>query len=137
MLGNWSLGDYFKSEEIPWLWELLTKEFGLPKEKLYVTVYAGDNKVSFDSESELIWKEIFKNENMEPRIFKDATNWWSRSGPPDKMPAGEPGGPDTEVYYRFDEAEHGTDCKGDDPTTCVCGSFWKLQQRFHAIQKTS
>ena len=126
MLGNWSLGDYFKSEEIPWLWELLTKEFGLPKEKLYVTVYAGDNKVSFDSESELIWKEIFKNENMEPRIFKDATNWWSRSGPPDKMPAGEPGGPDTEVYYRFDEAEHGTDCKGDDPTTCVCGKFLEI-----------
>src|SRR3990167_5522011 len=41
MLGNWSLGDYFKKEEIPWLWELLIKEFGLPKEKLYISVYNG------------------------------------------------------------------------------------------------
>ena len=70
MLGNWSLGDYFKSEEIPWLWELLTKEFGLPKEKLYVTVFAGDKNVNFDSESEEIWKEIFKTENLEPKIIK-------------------------------------------------------------------
>jgi alanyl-tRNA synthetase len=125
MLGNWSLGDYFKAEEIPWLWELLTKEFGLPKEKLYVTVYAGNKNVGFDSESELIWKEIFKNENMEPRIFKDPTNWWSRSGPPDKMPAGEPGGPDTEVYYRFDELEHKSECK-DNPVDCVCGKFLEI-----------
>lgn len=125
MLGNWSLGDYFKSEEIPWFWELLTKEFGLPKEKLYVTVYAGDNNVSFDNESELIWKEIFKNENMEPKIYKDATNWWSRSGPPDKMPAGEPGGPDTEVYYRFDNVEHKPECK-DNPIDCECGKFLEI-----------
>jgi alanyl-tRNA synthetase len=125
MLGNWSLGDYFKSEEIPWLWELLTKEFGLPKEKLYVTVFAGDNNVSFDNESELIWKEIFKNENMEPKIYKDATNWWSRSGPPDKMPAGEPGGPDTEVYYRFDNVEHKPECK-DNPINCECGKFLEI-----------
>jgi alanyl-tRNA synthetase len=125
MLGNWSLGDYFKAEEIPWLWELLTKEFGLPKEKLYVTVYAGDQSVGFDSESELIWKEIFKSENMEPRIFKDSTNWWSRSGLPDKMPAGEPGGPDTEVYYKFDDLEHDKECK-DNPVECECGKFMEI-----------
>ena len=125
MLGNWSLGDYFKSEEIPWLWELLTKEFKLPKEKLYVTVYKGDDNVSFDSESEEIWKEVFKTENLEPKIYKDPTNWWSRSGLPDKMPAGEPGGPDTEVYYRFDEVEHKPECK-DNPVDCVCGKFMEI-----------
>jgi alanyl-tRNA synthetase len=125
MLGNWSLGDYFKSEEIPWLWELLTKAFGLDKEKLYITVFKGDDNVSFDSESESIWKEIFKNENMEPRIFKDPTNWWSRSGLPNKMPAGEPGGPDTEVYYRFDEVEHAKECK-DNPVDCECGKFMEI-----------
>src|ERR1035437_1236597 len=68
MLGNWSLGDYFKSEEIPWLWEFLTVELGLPKEKLYITVFAGDNNVEFDNKSEQIWKEIFKTENLEPKI---------------------------------------------------------------------
>jgi len=129
MLGNWSLGDYFKSEEIPWLWELLTKEFGLPKEKLYVTVYAGDKNVEFDSESELIWKEVLAasfGSAQDNRIFKDPTNWWSRSGLPDKMPAGEPGGPDTEVYYKFDELEHNEKCQGDNPATCGCGKYFEI-----------
>jgi len=51
MLGNWSLGDYFKQDEIPWLWELLTKEFGLPKEKLYITIFKGTNSVPYDQEA--------------------------------------------------------------------------------------
>jgi len=128
MLGNWSLGDYFKREEIPWLWELLTKDFGLPKEKLYITVFAGDKNVSFDSESEQIWKDVLKESfgsNQDQRISKDPSNWWSRSGLPDKMPAGEPGGPDTEVYYRFDELEHKSECK-DNPVDCVCGKFMEI-----------
>ncbi len=127
MLGNWSLGDYFKSEEIPWLWELLTKEFGLPKEKLYVTVFKGDGNVKFDSESEQIWNEIFKAENLEPKIYRAGVdkNWWSRSGVPDNMPVGEPGGPDTEVYYRFDDVEHKKECK-DNPVDCECGKFLEI-----------
>ena len=126
MLGNWSLGDYFKSEEIPWLWEFLTKELSLPKEKLYITVFTGNGNIEFDSESENIWKKIFEDEGMEPKIFADDTNWWSRSGPPENMPVGEPGGPDTEVYYRFDDVKHGADCKGDDPTKCNCGKFLEI-----------
>jgi alanyl-tRNA synthetase len=126
MLGNWSLGDYFKSEEIPWLWELLTKELGLPKEKLYITVFTGNGTIEFDKESENIWKKIFADEGIEPKIFADDTNWWSRSGPPENMPVGEPGGPDTEVYYRFDDLKHGPNCKGDDPTKCVCGKFLEI-----------
>lgn len=126
MLGNWSLGDYFKSEEIPWLWEFLTVELRLPKEKLYITVFTGDKNIEFDSESEIIWKKIFARENLEPKIFKDTTNWWSRSGPSDKMPSGEPGGPDTEVYFRFDDIEHKKECFGDDPTKCECGRFLEI-----------
>ena len=127
MLGNWSLGDYFKKEEIPWLWEFLTVELGLPKEKLYVTVFKGDGNVEFDSESEEIWKEIFKTENLEPKIYKgDVTkNWWSRSGIPDNMPVGEPGGPDSEVYFRFDDLEHNNECK-DNPVDCECGKFLEI-----------
>ncbi len=128
MLGNWSLGEYFKSEEIPWLWEFLTKELRLPKEKLYVAVFAGDENVEFDSESEQIWRKIFEQEKMEPKIYKgDVTkNWWSRSGTPDKMPIGEPGGPDTEVYFKFDDIKHNDKCDGDDPTKCECGKFMEI-----------
>ncbi|MCL6096733.1 MAG: alanine--tRNA ligase, partial [Patescibacteria group bacterium] len=139
MLGNWSLGDYFKREEILWLWELLTKEFGLPKEKLYVTVFKGDGNVKFDSESEQIWKEIFKAENLEPKIYKAGVdkNWWSRSGVPDNMPVGEPGGPDTEVYYRFDDVEHNKECK-DNPVDCECGKFLEIANAvFMQYQKTA
>lgn len=126
MLGNWSLGDYFKREEIPWLWEFLTNELKLPKDKLYITVYEGDGNVSYDQESEEIWRKVFERDNVEPKIFADETNWWSRSGPPEKMPPGEPGGPDTEVYFRFDDIEHGPNCNGDDPTKCNCGKFLEI-----------
>ena len=127
MLGNWSLGEYFKKEEIPWLWEFLTKELELPKKQLFITVFAGDKNVEFDSESEQIWKKIFSENGLEPKIFKDTTNWWSRSGPPNKMPSGEPGGPDTEVYYRFDDdqMEHKPECK-DNPVECECGKFLEI-----------
>lgn len=126
MLGNWSLGDYFKQEEIPWLFEFLTSELKLPKDKLYVTVFKGDEHVSYDQESEYIWRKVFERDNIGQRIFADPTNWWSRSGDPSKMPPNEPGGPDTEVYFRFDNVEHGANCKGDDPTTCKCGKFLEI-----------
>lgn len=129
MLGNWSLGDYFKKEEIPWLWELLTKELGLPKEKLYITVFKGDSNVEYDQEAYDIWSEILKNEGMSPdeRIFSAGVekNWWSRSGIPENMPLGEIGGPDTEVYFKFDELEHDKECK-DNPTECECGKFLEI-----------
>ncbi|MCL4418882.1 alanine--tRNA ligase-related protein [Patescibacteria group bacterium] len=131
MLGNWSLGDYFKKEEIPWLWEFLTKGLGLPKEKLYISVFSGDGNVKFDSESERIWKEVLLKafgSAQDHKIFKgDVTkNWWSRSGAPDNMPVGEPGGPDTEVYYKFEDLEHSEKCEGDDPTKCECGKFLEI-----------
>ncbi len=130
MLGNWSLGDYFKSEEIPWLWEFLTVELGLPKEKLFITVFKGDGNVGFDNESEEIWKEVLLKSfgvAQDHRIFKGdvSMNWWSRSGVPDNMPVGEPGGPDSEVYFRFDDVEHAKECK-DNPVECECGKFLEI-----------
>ena len=123
MLGNWSLGDYFKAEEIPWLWELLTKEFGLPKEKLYITVFSGDGKVERDNEAFEIWKKLVPEEKI---FFAGVDkNWWSRSGVPNNMPIGEPGGPDTEVYYRFDDVNHKNECK-DNPVDCECGKFLEI-----------
>ena len=91
MLGNWSFGDYFKKEQLPWIWEFLTKELHLPKEKLYVSVFEGNKDVPKDEESAGIWKKLGIPDS---RLFYYGVdkNWWSRSGEPDKMPAGEPGG---------------------------------------------
>src|SRR3989338_8451762 len=100
MLGNWSLGDYFKKEQLPWIWEFLTRELDLPKEKLYVSVFEGTNDVPKDVESFEIWKSLGIPEDH--IFFYGADkNWWSRSGSPDKMPAGEIGGPDSEIFYEF------------------------------------
>lgn len=107
MLGNWSLGDYFKKEQLLWIFEFLTKELLLDPKKLYVTVFEGNEFVGKDTESIDLWKEIFSTVGIDAkegeRIFAYPArkNWWSRSGEPEKMPPGEPGGPDSEVFYDF------------------------------------
>jgi alanyl-tRNA synthetase len=107
MLGNWSLGDYFKKEQLPWLFTFLTKELGINPKSLYVTVFEGNDSVEKDNESVELWKELFASVGIDAkegeRIFSYGAekNWWSRAGVPEKMPAGEPGGPDSEVFYDF------------------------------------
>lgn len=94
MLGNWSLGDYWKEEAIRWSYEFLTdkKWLGLDKQKLAVTVFAGDEDAPKDEESIGIWKSIgFTDDRIQPLGKKD--NWW---GPPG---AAGPCGPDTEMFY--------------------------------------
>src|SRR3972149_9044526 len=66
MLGNWSLGDYFKSEELPWLFEFLTKQLNIDPGKLYVTVFEGFDKIKRDIESEEIWRRLFESLNLNP-----------------------------------------------------------------------
>ncbi len=94
MLGNWSLGDYFKKEMIPWSFEFLTskKYLGIPMEKLAVTVFAGDSDASFDKESYDLWIEQGISSKRIAKLPKK-NNWWG--------PAGETGpcGPDTEMFY--------------------------------------
>lgn len=107
MLGNWSLGDYFKKEQLPWFFEFLTKDLGLDPKRLYVTVFGGNNHFEKDTESIEIWKKLFASVKIDAQegerilLYDVEKNWWSRSGPPDKMPAGEPGGPSSEVFYDF------------------------------------
>ncbi len=129
MLGNWSLGDYFKKEQIPWFWEFLTKELQLPKERLYVTVFEGGEGVSKDEEATQIWTDIFTAEGLDPkeRIFSYGVekNWWSRSGVPKNMPVGEPGGPDSEVFFEFDiphDPAFGQKCH----VNCDCGKYLEI-----------
>ncbi len=147
MLGNWSFGDYFKKEQIPWFWEFMTKEVGLDPDKLYVTLFIGDQKyqVSRDVESANIWKDLFTKDNIhaleadmgteaeaskrgmkpgEKIFYYDASkNWWSRSGTPEDMPAGEPGGPTTEMFYEFDFVEHDPQYGENCHPNCDCGRF--------------
>ncbi|MCL4360655.1 alanine--tRNA ligase [Patescibacteria group bacterium] len=107
MLGNWSFGDYFKKEQLPWVFAYLTGELGLDPHKLFVSVFAGNGAVPKDTESIRIWKDIFARAGIDAgegeRVFAypAKNNWWSRAGEPDRMPAGEPGGPDSEVFYDF------------------------------------
>jgi alanyl-tRNA synthetase len=100
MLGNWSLGDYFKKEQLSWFYEFLTKELDLPKNRLYISVFEGNTSVPKDTESYAIWKKLGIPENH-LFFYGVDKNWWSRSGEPGKMPPGEPGGPDSEVFYDF------------------------------------
>lgn len=128
MLGNWSLGDYFKKEQIPWIWEFVTKELGIPANRLYVSVFKGYKDIPKDEESEKIWTEILEKEGLNPkeRIFLyDTKNWWSRAGEPDNMPRGEPGGPDSEIFFKFNvphDEKFGKDCHPN----CNCGRFMEI-----------
>lgn len=89
MLGNWSLGDYFKKEAISWSFEFLTKVLNIPVNRLAVTVFAGNEYIPFDEESYNLWREMGISEE---RIAKISDNFWI---------AGETGpcGPDTEMFY--------------------------------------
>ena len=127
MLGNWSLGDYFKKEQLLWIYEFLTEELKLPKERLWVTCFAGDETHGLpkDTESAEIWRNIGMPD--ERILFYDATkNWWSRSGTPEKMPAGEPGGPDSEIFYEFTSVEHDLAFSEKCHPNCDCGHFMEI-----------
>ena len=98
MLGNWSLGDYFKKESITWSFELLTKHLNIPVEKLSVTVFKGNDIVPADNESADLWKSLGISENKIAFLGED-DNWWPN------MELTGPCGPDTEIFYRRSDEE--------------------------------
>ena len=127
MLGNWSLGDYFKKEQIPAFFEFLTEVVGLDPQKIYVTCFIGNKKYGIpkDTEAAEIWQEVFKKAGIDAKIaeigsakegnkrgikegehiffYDDKENWWSRGGGIESTPIGDPCGPDSEVFYDFGE----------------------------------
>jgi len=129
MLGNWSLGDYFKEEQLAWILEFFTNEMGLNKNNLWVSVFEGSDQVQRDDESVEIWNKLGIPTS---RIFYyDAKkNWWSRSGPPEKMPVGEIGGPDSEVFFDFGEKwkmhENSVFKNEKCHPNCDCGRFIEI-----------
>jgi alanyl-tRNA synthetase len=125
MLGNWSLGDYFKEEQLSWIWEFLTKELELPKDRLWVSVFEGAKEVPKDEESAKVWRKIGVPKD---KLFYYGVkeNWWSRSGTPDKMPVGEIGGPDSEVFFEFSQVKHNPKFGKECHPNCQCGRFLEV-----------
>jgi len=125
MLGNWSLGDYFKEQQIRWFFEFLVDVVGLDPHKIYVTAFIGDpaHGIPRDDEAANIWQKIFEERGIDAGIveigsqangdergikpgeriffYDDGENWWSRGGGLEKTPIGDPCGPDSEVFYDF------------------------------------
>jgi len=139
MLGNWSLGDYFKDKQLEWFFTFLTNKeegLGLDPRKLFVTVFEGGAGVGKDIETINIWQDLFKKVGITAkegeRIFSypAKNNWWSRSGTPENMPAGEPGGPDSEVFFDFGEKlglhEKSRFKKEKCHPNCDCGRFLEI-----------
>ena len=149
MLGNWSLGDYWKEEQLSWMFEFLIDVVGLDPKKFYVTVFAGDDaaKIPRETEAVLIWKRLFKSRGIEAldvellteenaanvgmaggRIFyyEAKKNWWSRAGVPGKMPIGEPGGPDSEMFYEFSDFKHDPKFGKHCHPNCDCGRYIEI-----------
>lgn len=149
MLGNWSLGDYFKQEQLPWIYSFLIDEVGLNPGNLYASAFLGDeqNGVPRDTEAVEILQDIFakrgvsngvgemgSEENGYVRGMKEgerifyydaAKNWWSRSGKPENMPVGELGGGDSEIFYDFGtphDPKWGEHCHPN----CDCGRFLEI-----------
>ncbi len=108
MLGNWSLGDYFKQEQLEWFYEFLVDELGLEPKKMYASVFEGNEDAPRDNVSVEIIKEVFAKYGVEAkedeRIFAygKEENWWQRG-----EAVGELGGPDSEVFYYIGEEGDG------------------------------
>ena len=129
MLGNWSMGEYFKKQQIEWFFEFLTEVVGLDPNKIYATCFIGDeaNGIPRDDEAAEIWKEVFAKKGIDAKVvdletaeigdklgmqggriffYNDKENWWSRGGGIADTPIGDPCGPDSEVFYDFGEQNH-------------------------------
>ncbi|MCH5155005.1 MAG: alanine--tRNA ligase [Clostridiales bacterium] len=112
MLGNWSLGDYFKKEMVPWSYEFLTKELGLDPERLAVTVFEGDSDCPRDNETAELWEKCgIKKENI--FFLGKKHNWWG--------PAGQTGpcGSDTEMFFDTGKPKCCDTCS----PACDCGKY--------------
>jgi alanyl-tRNA synthetase len=159
MLGNWSLGDYFKEEEIPWLFEFLTDVIELDPKRLYVTCYLGNQEfdIAKDTQAAELWSGLFTGKGIDPvqveigseqdgykkgmgdgRIFfyDGSKNWWSRAGAEASTPIGDPAGPDTEVFFDFGiphDKKWGEHCHPN----CDCGRFVEIANSvFMAYKRT-
>ena len=100
MIGNWSLGEYFKKEQLPWIYEVYIEKLGIDVNKVYATVFVGDEDAPKDETSIELLKQIFKKYGIDAKVgerifaYGKDENWWKRGDA-----IGEPGGPDSEMFY--------------------------------------
>jgi len=162
MLGNWSLGDYFKKEQINWMWQFLSEEVGLDMNRVYITCYIGDERYNIpkDTEAAEIWAELYEKAGLSSgqadigseeagyargikpgeRIFyyDGSKNWWSRNGGPESTPVGDPCGPDSEMFYEFTSVEHDKSFGENCHPNCDCGRFMEIGNNvFMAYKKVA
>ncbi len=149
MLGNWSLGDYFKAEQLAWIFSFLTDVVGLDPSRLYATCFIGDPKHGLpkDEAAAGYLQALYKKKGIDAKVveigseaqgadngmqggrifYYDAKkNWWSRAGTPDEMPVNEPGGGDSEIFFEFSEIAHDQRFGAQCHPNCDCGRFIEI-----------
>ena len=161
MLGNWSMGDYFKEQQIEWMFEWLSEVVELDMSRLYVSCFIGapEYGIEKDTEAAAVWKKLFADRGISSdeaeigseeegyargikdgeRIFyyDGSKNWWSRNGGPETTPVGDPCGPDSEMFYDFGtphDPSYGEFCHPN----CDCGRFMEIGNNvFMAYRKVA
>ena len=161
MLGNWSMGDYFKEQQVEWMFEFLDTVVKLDMSRLYVTCFIGapEYGIAKDTEAAEVWKRLFEAKGLSTgeaeigseeegyargikegeRIFyyDGSKNWWSRNGKPETTPIGDPCGPDSEMFYDFGtphNPSYGEFCHPN----CDCGRFMEIGNNvFMAYRKVA
>ncbi len=161
MLGNWSMGDYFKEQQIEWMFEFLSDVVGLDMSKVYITCYIGEKRYDIpkDTEAAAVWARLYKKHKLShgeaeigseedgyargikdgERIFyyDGSKNWWSRNGGPETTPVGDPCGPDSEMFYDFG-TPHNPDFGAHCHPNCDCGRFMEIGNNvFMAYKKVA
>ncbi len=161
MLGNWSMGDYFKEQQIEWMFEFLSDVVGLDMGRVYVTCYIGDDRYDIpkDTEAASVWARLYEAKGLTSgeaeigseadgykrgikdgeRIFyyDGSKNWWSRNGSPETTPIGDPCGPDSEMFYDFG-TEHNPAFGEHCHPNCDCGRFMEIGNNvFMAYRKVA
>jgi alanyl-tRNA synthetase len=161
MLGNWSMGDYFKEQQIEWIFEFLSEVVGLDMNRVYITCFIGapQYNIAKDTDAAKVWQRLYSAKGLSfndaeigseedgykrgindgERIFyyDGSKNWWSRNGAPETTPVGDPCGPDSEMFYDFGtphNPEFGEKCHPN----CDCGRFMEIGNNvFMAYRKVA
>jgi alanyl-tRNA synthetase len=162
MLGNWSLGDYSKAEQVAWMFEFLIDIVGLDINNVYVTCFIGDSRFNIpkDTEAAAVWQRLFESKGLEAKIadlgseeagyargtkpgerifyYDGSKNWWNRGKTgPETTPVGDPCGPDSEMFYDFG-TPHDTKWGEFCHPNCDCGRFMEIGNNvFMAYRKVS